>query len=95
MPPIWDLHCHLGGSLEGRTVEEKMAKLIAAADRMGITRMIMSMGTRAFVLEPSPEEFRKQNDELLNAITHWHHRVFPLCYINPKFTEESLKEIAG
>jgi predicted TIM-barrel fold metal-dependent hydrolase len=85
------LHCHLA-SLEGRTLDEKMAKFIAIADRMGIARLVMSMGSR-FSYEPSPDEFRKQNDELLEAITHWHHRVFPLCYINPKFPRESLAEI--
>lgn len=88
---IWDLHCHLSG-LEGRTLDEKMATLIAGADRMGVARMVMSMGTR-LIAEPTPEEFRKQNDDLMLAITHWHHRVLPLVYVNPRYPDESLAEI--
>lgn len=88
---IWDLHVHLNG-LQGRTPDEKMASLMAAADRMGITRLVMSMGSR-FVYDPTPEEFRQQNHELLEAATHWHHRVFLLAYVNPKYPAESLQEI--
>jgi hypothetical protein len=88
---IWDLHCHLAG-LEGRTLDEKMASLVAATDRMGIARMIVSMGSRFFT-EPTPDELRNQNDELIAALTHWHHRAFGLVYVNPLFPDESLQEI--
>ena len=88
---IWDLHCHLSG-IDGRTVDERMAKLVGYADRMGIERLVVSMGSR-FVTEPEPEVFRAQNDEVVQALSHWHHRAFGLAYINPHFLDESLAEI--
>lgn len=91
MTAIWDLHCHLSG-IDGRTPDERMARLIHYADRMGVQRMVMSMGSR-FLVEPTPDQFRQQNDEVVQALTHWHHRAMGLAYINPHFPEESLAEI--
>lgn len=91
MPVIWDLHCHLAG-IDGRTLDERMAKLAAIADRMGIARLVVSMGV-PWSQTPSPEDFRRQNDQVVEALTHWHHRAFGLAYLNPHFPEESLAEI--
>ncbi|HET6573950.1 MAG TPA: amidohydrolase family protein [Fimbriiglobus sp.] len=88
---IWDLHCHLSG-VPGRTPEERMARLIAAADRMGIARLCVYMGMR-WSQDPSPADFRKQNDEVLQAISHYHDRAFGFVYVNPKHVKESLAEI--
>lgn len=88
---IWDLHCHLAG-VDGRTVHERMSNLIGYADRMGIERLVMFMPSLAS-RDPSPDEFRRQNDETLDAISHWHHRAFAFAYLNPKHPEESLAEI--
>lgn len=90
-PVIWDLHCHLSG-IEGRTVDERMANLIRYADRMGIARLVISMGLQ-FLTEPTPEQFRRQNDDVVQALSHWHHRAFGLAYVNPHFLDESLAEI--
>jgi len=90
-PVIWDLHCHLAG-IEGRTVDERMANLIRYADRMGVTRLVLSMGMQ-FLQEPTPEQFRQQNDDVVQALSHWHHRALGLAYVNPHFLEESLAEI--
>jgi hypothetical protein len=60
---IWDLHCHLTGP-GGRTPDESMARLIGLADRMGIDRLVIFMGART-VVDPSPEELRRQNDQVL------------------------------
>jgi hypothetical protein len=91
MDTIWDLHCHLA-TLPGATVHERMARLMTYADRMGIARLMVSMGT-SFLQTPSPEQFRQQNDEVVEALTHWHHRAFGLAYINPIYPDESLAEI--
>lgn len=88
---IWDLHCHLGG-VEGRTVHERMANLVAAADRAGIDRLVLFMPSLT-ARDPSPAEFRRQNDEVLEAISHWHHRAFAFAYVNPNHPEESLAEL--
>lgn len=88
---IWDLHCHLAG-VEGRTVHERMANLIGHADRMGIDRLVMFMPSIA-VRDPSPDEFRRQNDGTMEAISHWHHRAFAFAYLNPRYPQESLAEM--
>ncbi len=89
---IWDLHCHITGGLGGRTPDEAMALLMKVADRMGIERLIIYMGTRDIV-NPSADELRRQNDEVLQALSHWHHRAFGFVYVSPKQVDASLKEI--
>jgi predicted TIM-barrel fold metal-dependent hydrolase len=88
---IWDVHCHLFG-VPGRTPDERMAKLVEAADRMGIARLCVYMGMK-WSYDPSPADFRKQNDEVLQALSHFHDRAFGFVYVNPKHGKESLAEI--
>jgi predicted TIM-barrel fold metal-dependent hydrolase len=88
---IWDLHSHLSG-VPGRTPDERMAGLIKYADRMGIARLCVYMGMK-WSYDPSPADFRKQNDEVLQALSHWHDRAFGFVYVNPKYVKESLAEI--
>ncbi len=88
---IWDLHCHLNG-VPGRTPDEKMARLVAYADRMGIERLVLYMGY-PLIVDPSQEELRRQNDQVLQALTHWHHRAFGFVYVSPRHVEASLREI--
>lgn len=88
---IWDLHCHLSG-VEGRTAEERMARLMEYADRMGVERLVVFMGLR-FLTDPTPQEFRAQNDEVLQALSHWQDRAFGFAYLNPKYPDESLREM--
>jgi hypothetical protein len=89
---IWDLHCHITERLGGRTPDESMVRLIALADRMGIERLVIYMGDKA-VVDPSPDELRRQNDQVLQALSHWHHRAFGFVYVSPKHVEASLREI--
>ncbi|GIX03459.1 MAG: hypothetical protein KatS3mg113_0465 [Planctomycetaceae bacterium] len=88
---IWDVHVHLAG-LEGRTTEEKLGGLMAVAERMQIARLCISMGWR-WSYDPTPDDFRRQNDEVIEAVAHWQHRCFPLAYVNPRYEKESVKEI--
>ena len=87
---IWDLHSHL--DVPGRTPEERMARLIQFADRMGIARLCVYMGLK-FSFDPPPADFRRQNDEVLQALSHWHDRAFGFVYLNPKYVKDSLAEI--
>src|SRR5262249_61636872 len=89
---IWDLHCHISPGFPGRTPEERMAQMIRFADRMGIERMCIYMGMR-IVVDPDPKELRQQNDEVLQALSHWHDRAFGFVYLNPNYPEASLKEL--
>jgi predicted TIM-barrel fold metal-dependent hydrolase len=88
---IWDLHCHLSG-VDGRTPDERIAQLMTYADRMGLERMVFFMGW-PWSQDPTPDEFRRQNDQVVQALSHWHHRAFGLAYVNPKYPDESVKEI--
>jgi predicted TIM-barrel fold metal-dependent hydrolase len=88
---IWDLHCHLE-RFEGRTPDEKMARLLAYADRMGIERVVVFMGY-PFVTDPSPDELRRQNDQVLQALSHYHDRAFGFAYVSPAHAEASVAEI--
>ena len=88
---IWDLHCHLSG-VEGDTPDERIARIMEIADRVGVKRLVFYMGW-PILADPSPEEMRRQNDQVIQALAHWHHRAFGFVYLNPKFEEESLKEL--
>jgi predicted TIM-barrel fold metal-dependent hydrolase len=88
---IWDLHCHLSG-VPGATPDQRMVRLIEYADRMGIDRLCVYMGMNLST-DPSPDDLRKQNDEVLQALSHWHHRAFGFVYLNPRHVEASLKEL--
>mgnify|MGYP003339866863 CR=1 FL=1 len=88
---IWDLHVHLSG-VSGRTPHERMAQLIELADRMGIERLCVYMGM-PWSRDPSPEKLREENDQVLEALSHWHHRAFGFVYLNPKHVEASLAEL--
>lgn len=69
-----------------------MARLIECADRMQIDRLVLFMGS-PFLTDPTPEQFRAQNDQVLQAISHWHHRAFGFAYLNPHYEAESLAEL--
>jgi len=88
---IWDLHCHLSG-VDGKTVDERIAQLMVYADRMKVDRMVFFMGW-PWVGDPTPEQFREQNDQVLQAISHWHDRAFGFAYVNGKYPQESIAEI--
>jgi len=88
---IWDIHGHLSG-IAGATATERMARLMAVADRMGIERLCLSMGL-TFEFDPKPDELRRQNDAVLGALAHHHDRALGLVYLNPKHTQASLEEL--
>jgi hypothetical protein len=88
---IWDLHCHLSG-VSGRTPEERMAQLIAFADRHAIERLCVYMGM-SWSQNPTPQRLREENDHVLQAIAHWHDRAFGFAYVSGEHVEASLREI--
>jgi hypothetical protein len=88
---IWDAHCHLSG-VPGNTPEERLARLLEFADRMGIQRLCLSMGMN-WSYDPSPEDLRRQNDEVLRAVAKFPTRAFGFVYLSPKHVETSLAEL--
>ena len=88
---IWDVHTHLHG-LDGRTPDERMANLVRFADRMGVERVCVSMGY-PFLMDPTVEQLRQQNDQVLQALTHFHDRAFGFVYTSGSHPEASVREI--
>ncbi len=88
---IWDLHVHFT-NFEGRTPDERMANLIRFADRMGVERFLLYLGFPPHPHDPTPEELTKINDQVLEALTHWHHRAWGMAYLNPNHLDFSLRE---
>jgi uncharacterized protein len=88
---IWDLHSHLSG-VPGKTPEERMGKLLEYADRMGISRLCTYMGM-SWANDPTPEQMRRSNDDILQAVKHFPDRVFGFVYLNPKHTQDSIDEL--
>lgn len=89
---IWDVHCHISGTAGGATPEERMARLVAFADRMGVERLCVHMGMN-LSQDPAPDDLRKQNDEVIQALSHHHDRAFGFVYLNPNQVEASLAEL--
>ena len=88
---IWDAHCHLSG-VPGDSSEERLSRLLEFADRMGIERLCISMGMN-WAYDPSPDDLRKQNDDVLRAVTRFPERAFGFVYLSPKHVEASLAEL--
>ena len=88
---VWDLHCHLGG-FAGQSPTEKMADMIRFADRMGIDRLCVFMGY-PFLEDPTPQQLRAQNDQVIQALEKWRNRAFGFVYLNPKYLDFSLQEL--
>jgi hypothetical protein len=88
---IWDLHVHLSG-VDGATPPERLAQMIAIADRMGIDRLCVYLGM-TFTPDPPPDIFRRDNDQVLEAIRRFPDRAFGFVHLNPKHVEASLAEL--
>jgi predicted TIM-barrel fold metal-dependent hydrolase len=88
---ILDVHCHLSG-VPGVTPDDRTARLLEFADRLGIDRVCIYMGM-AWSQNPKPADFKRQNDDVLSALQHWSERAFGFVYLNPHYVNESLAEL--
>jgi predicted TIM-barrel fold metal-dependent hydrolase len=89
-PVIWDVHCHLT-SATGSSPEERMAYLIRFMDRLKIERVMLSLGY-PLLADPSPDQLREENDQVLRAIERWPDRTLGFVYLNPNQLNFSLEE---
>jgi hypothetical protein len=85
------VHCHLSG-VPGDTPEARLGKLLEYAERLGIARLCVFMGME-WSEDPSPEQMRRQNDEVLRAVRRFPDRAFGFVYLNPRHTQASLDEL--
>src|SRR5690348_11533416 len=67
-PLIWDVHFHLT-NVPGETPEDRMKEIVRYLDRMGIDRVMLSLGY-PLLENPSPEQLRSENDQVLRAIKY-------------------------
>jgi uncharacterized protein len=86
---IWDIHGHVG--TPGATPAKRMEALVRIADRVGVERLCICM-SQPWHYEPTPEQFRKSNDDVLEILKEWHSRAFGLVYLNPQHVRASLDE---
>ncbi len=86
----WDVHTHLGPP--GAKPDHRMESLLKIADRVGVERLCLGMA-QPWQYEPTPEQFRKCNDDVLGILKEWGSRVFGFVYLNPVHTPESLAEL--
>jgi predicted TIM-barrel fold metal-dependent hydrolase len=87
---IWDVHCHIT-SASGATPEDRLTHLLGFADRLGIERLILSLGY-PLLENPTPQQLREENDQVLRALRHRPDRTLGFVYLNPNYPEFSLEE---
>jgi uncharacterized protein len=88
---IWDNHCHIGG-IPGKTASERMEKLLAIADRVGVEHLSVHLGMVTGVEDPSTEQLTADNNTVLEAVKVAGRRAHGYVYLNPNHLEFSLKE---
>jgi len=86
----WDAHCHV--STPGATPAARMERLVAIADRVGVERLCVFMSP-PWQNDPTPEQFRRSNDDVLAILKEWSARAFGFVYLNPNYPRESLDEL--
>lgn len=87
---IWDAHVHVG--TPGATPAQRMEALVKIADRMGVARMCIFMSP-PWQYEPTPDQVRKSNDDVLAVLKEWRSRAFGFVYLNPVHTRAALDEL--
>ncbi len=87
---VIDCHVHIQGNRG--TSEDRMGYLLEYADRVGIDRLCLSLGTSRDH-SPAPETFRRDNDMVWRALEMYPDRYIGFCYLNPCYLDESLEEI--
>jgi predicted TIM-barrel fold metal-dependent hydrolase len=88
---IWDLHCHFSG-VPGPSIEDRTEQILEYADRMGVQRLVFFMGW-PWSQNPKPDDFRRQNDQVLEALAKWPDRLLGFAYLSGHYPRESLREI--
>ena len=72
----------------------KLEDQLMIADKLGIERLEVSLPVLKNIGKgPTPEEIRKCNDVVLDAMKLYPDRYLGSCYVNPAYGKESLEEI--
>lgn len=94
--PVLDVHVHVGSGFGPDTAadpERDTERLLAAADRAGITHLVVNcLGPRC-PPNPGPDDLRSANDVTLRAVDAYPERVMGFCYVSGEHLKESLAEV--
>jgi predicted TIM-barrel fold metal-dependent hydrolase len=87
---VIDCHVHVQGSWG--TEEDRMGYLLEYADRMGIDRLCLSLGTSRDY-RPDMDTIRRDNDMVRDVLELHPDRYVGFVYLNPCYLQDSLDEI--
>ena len=87
---VIDCHVHIQGGYG--TPEDRMGYLLEYADRVGIDRLCLCLGTSRDH-RPSMETVRADNDMVRAELERYPDRYLGFAYLNPCYLRESLNEI--
>jgi uncharacterized protein len=87
---IIDCHVHVQG--HRGTADDRMGYLLEYADRMGIDRLCLSLGTSRDH-RPDTATIRRSNDMVRDAVELHPDRYIGFAYLNPCYLQDSLDEI--
>jgi predicted TIM-barrel fold metal-dependent hydrolase len=91
---VIDVHVHPFPVRNGpQTPRAAADALLAAADRAGVTRLVLSNLGGGWNTSPPPADFRAANDNGLRVRDLAPDRFLSFCYVNPAHPEESLAEL--
>ncbi len=85
---IVDCHIHLYGERE--EVTENADELLRYADRLGIEKLIVSMGAQ-LCQQPDAERLELDNQYVMEAMVHAPERIEGLVYASPGHVDKSLQ----
>jgi predicted TIM-barrel fold metal-dependent hydrolase len=91
-----DVHTHPNsgfGPHRPASPEEDARWLCAAADRAGVTKMVLFSLHPTSPREPTPEQCQEANDEARALRDAAPDRILPFCYVSPAFPDEAVAEI--
>ncbi len=88
---VIDCHSHLNGGSGGTLSFGEDEKILAAAERLGIDVMCVSILTRA--RPATPDGFREANRLLYEVTKRYPDRIWGYAYVNPGYQREAIDEI--
>ena len=94
--PVVDIHVHpldCFGAHRVTSPEEDAGLLVAAAQRAGITKMVVFSLHSTCPREPTPGQCREANDYALRLAQIAPEVFLPFCYVNPAYPGPAVEEI--
>ena len=85
-----DCHMHVNGNTRNWGWRGN-DKIIDAADRLGIDKLCCSIPITSGM--PDPDQVRRCNDDVLEAMRRYPERILGYCFVNPGYQKESIDEM--